>query len=87
MPRDAPIEAELAITSKNAKALDSQIANLASGIGVVKVSNGRKEFWRVRLGRRFTGGEVQTKHFNLRNSFATSFKVAGVGFEPTTFTI
>ena len=41
----------------------SKIANLTSGIGVVKVSNGRKEFWRVRLGRRFTGGEVQTKHF------------------------
>lgn len=39
------------------------IANLASGIGVAKISNGRKEFWRVRLGRRFTGGEVQTKHF------------------------
>jgi integrase len=41
----------------------AKIANLASGIGVVMVSNGRKEFWRVRLGRRFTGGEVQTKHF------------------------
>jgi integrase len=41
----------------------AKIANLASGIGVVKVSNGRKEFWRVRLGRRFTGGEIQTKHF------------------------
>ena len=41
----------------------AKIANLASGIGVIKVSNGRKEFWRVRLGRRFTGGEVQTKHF------------------------
>ncbi len=41
----------------------AKIANLASGIGVSKVSNGRTEFWRVRLGRRFTGGEVQTKHF------------------------
>ena len=41
----------------------AKIANLASGIGVVKVSNGHKKFWRVRLGRRFTGGEVQTKHF------------------------
>jgi hypothetical protein len=41
----------------------AKIANLASGIGVAKVSHGRKEFWRVRLGRRFTGGEVQTKHF------------------------
>ena len=41
----------------------AKIANLASGIGVVKVSNGRTEFWRVRLGRRFTGGEIQTKHF------------------------
>ena len=41
----------------------AKIANLASGIGVTKVSNGRTEFWRVRLGRRFTGGEVQIKHF------------------------
>lgn len=42
----------------------AKIANLASGIGVSKVSNGRTDFWRVRLGRRFTGGEVQTKHFS-----------------------
>jgi hypothetical protein len=41
----------------------AKIANLASGIGVNKISNGRTAFWRVRLGRRFTGGEVQTKHF------------------------
>jgi integrase len=39
------------------------IANLPSGIGVNKVSNGKTEFWRVRLGKRFTGGAVQTKHF------------------------
>ena len=40
------------------------IANLPSGIGVSKVSNGKTEFWRVRLGKRFTGGGVVTKHFS-----------------------
>jgi hypothetical protein len=40
------------------------IANLPSGIGVNKVSNGETEFWRVRLGKRFTGGAVLTKHFS-----------------------
>ena len=40
------------------------IANLPSGIGVNKVSNGKTEFWRVRLGKRFTGGAVVTKHFS-----------------------
>jgi hypothetical protein len=39
------------------------IANLPSGIGVNKVSNGKTDFWRVRLGKRFTGGAILTKHF------------------------
>jgi hypothetical protein len=41
------------------------IAGLPSGIGVNKVSNGKTEFWRVRLGKRFTGGAVVTKHFPI----------------------
>jgi hypothetical protein len=28
------------------------------------VSNGKTEFWRVRLGKRFTGGAIVTKHFS-----------------------
>lgn len=40
------------------------IANLPSGIGVNRVSNGKTDFWRVRLGKRFTGGAVQIKHFS-----------------------
>lgn len=42
----------------------SKIANLPSGVGVSKSSNGRgREFWRVRLGKRFTGGPVVKKDF------------------------
>ena len=55
----------------NRRKRKAPIANLPSGIGVNKVSNGKAEFWRVRLGKRFTGGAVVTKHFaelaNARN--------------------
>ena len=32
-------------------------------IGLNKVSNGKPDFWRVRLGKRFTGGAVVTRRF------------------------
>ncbi len=42
----------------------AKIANLPSGVGVNKTKSGRgKEFWRVRLGKRFTGGPVVKKDF------------------------
>jgi hypothetical protein len=48
---------------------EGEDCQLASGIGVSKVSNGRSNFWRVRLGKRFTGGQVQIKHFaNLNDA-------------------
>jgi hypothetical protein len=31
---------------------------------VYRVNNGRTEFWRVRLGKRFTGGSIITRHFS-----------------------
>ena len=38
----------------------SPIAHLPSGVGVLKTVNGHGgEYWRVRLGKRFTGGAVQ----------------------------
>ncbi len=40
------------------------IAKLPSGVGVWKAANGRGDpYFRVRLGNRFTGGEVQTRYF------------------------
>jgi integrase len=33
------------------------------GVGIYKDSNGKDEFWRVRLGKRFTGGAVVKKTF------------------------
>ena len=47
----------------NPRKRKAAIAGLPSGIGISKVSNGKSEFWRVRLGKRFTGGAVVTKHF------------------------
>lgn len=42
----------------------SPIANLPSGVGVLKTVNGHGgEYWRVRLGKRFTGGAVQKRDF------------------------
>ena len=39
------------------------LGNLPSGVGVGKVKFHGKERWRVRLGKRFTGGKVQTQSF------------------------
>ena len=39
------------------------IAGLPSGVGVWRVSNGRKDYWKVRLGKRFTGKNVIVKYF------------------------
>lgn len=40
------------------------IADLPSGVGVCRISNGDGgEFWRVRLGSRFTSGAVQIRNF------------------------
>lgn len=42
----------------------AKIKDLPSGVGVAKTTNGRgREFWRVRLGKRFTGGPVIKKDF------------------------
>ena len=42
----------------------AKIKGLPSGVGVYRVNNGRTEFWRVRLGKRFTGGSIITRHFS-----------------------
>jgi len=39
------------------------IGDLPSGVGVNKVFFKGEPYWRVRLGKRFTGGEVRIKHF------------------------
>jgi integrase len=39
------------------------IAGLPPGIGVWKVATNRGGLWKVRLGKRFTGGKVIVKHF------------------------
>jgi integrase len=39
------------------------IGDLPSGVGVNKVFFKGEPYWRVRLGKRFTGGEVRVKHF------------------------
>ena len=42
----------------------SKIAGLPPGIGVSPNTNGTKEYWKVRLGKKFTGGQVVTKNFD-----------------------
>jgi hypothetical protein len=42
----------------------AKIRGLPSGVGVCRINNGRTEFWRVRLGKRFTGGSIITRHFS-----------------------
>jgi hypothetical protein len=39
-----------------------------SPVGVCRVNNGRTEFWRVRLGKRFTGGSI-VSHYRWKNNF------------------
>lgn len=42
----------------------SPIADLPSGVGICESTNGNgQKFWRVRLGKRFTGGAPIAKHF------------------------
>jgi len=41
----------------------SRIANLPPGVGVTPNNNGTKQYWMVRLGRKFTGGKAITKNF------------------------
>jgi integrase len=43
----------------------AKIAGLPSGVGINRTANGRgRRFWRVRLGKRFTGGRVVKKDFS-----------------------
>lgn len=45
--------------------MKAKIRDLPSGVGVNKTVNGRgREFWRVRLGKRFTGGAVFKRDFD-----------------------
>jgi site-specific recombinase XerD len=55
--------------------LRARIKDLPSGVGVTKTTSGRgREFWRVRLGKRFTGGPVVRKDFsNLADARAWIF--------------
>ena len=55
--------------------LRARIKDLPSGVGVTKTASGRgREFWRVRLGKRFTGGPVVKKDFsNLADARAWIF--------------
>jgi integrase len=39
------------------------IGELPSGVGISKVSINKFSYWRVRLGKKFTGGEIRVKHF------------------------
>ncbi len=41
----------------------AKIADLPSGVGVTRNSNGTTEYWRIRLGKKFTGGKVVTRNF------------------------
>ena len=46
------------------KKVKKAIAGLPPGIGVSKIDNGQGGmYWRIRLGKRFTGGGVVTRHF------------------------
>jgi hypothetical protein len=59
----------------NLAVLRARIKDLPSGVGVTKTTSGRgREFWRVRLGKRFTGGPVVKKDFsNLADARAWIF--------------
>ena len=41
----------------------ARIADLPSGIGITRNSNGITDYWRVRLGKKFTGGKIITRNF------------------------
>lgn len=43
--------------------MKAKIANLPSGVNVHQISSGSKDYWRVRLGKRFTGGAEVKKNF------------------------
>jgi len=54
----------------NSSLLRARIKDLPSGVGVTKTASGRgREFWRVRLGKRFTGGPVVKKDFSVEYEF------------------
>lgn len=40
------------------------LGGLPSGVGVCKVFIKKVPYWRVRLGKRFTGGRIEIKHFS-----------------------
>jgi len=42
----------------------SRIAGLPSGVGVTPNNNGSKKYWKIRLGKKFTGGQIITKNFD-----------------------
>ncbi len=45
--------------------MKARIKDLPSGVGVAKTTSGRgREFWRVRLGKRFTGGPIIKRDFS-----------------------
>jgi hypothetical protein len=53
-----------AFYAENRRSVHRIFRNLPSGVGVLKSVNGHgSEFWRVRLGKRFTGDSVQKKDF------------------------
>ena len=41
----------------------AKVADLPSGIGITRNSNGIIHYWRVRLGKKFTGGNIVTRNF------------------------
>ena len=41
----------------------AKVADLPCGIGITRNSNGITDYWRVRLGKKFTGGNVVTRNF------------------------
>ena len=43
----------------------AKVADLPSGIGITRNSNGITDYWRVRLGKKFTGGNIITRNFEI----------------------
>jgi integrase len=42
----------------------SRIAGTPHGVGVTPNNNGTKDYWKVRLGKKFTGGKIVTRNFD-----------------------
>jgi len=62
-PRTAIQSNSSPILAKKIPVKRKPLGNLPSGVGVTKVHYSNGPYWRVRLGKRFTGGKVEIKSF------------------------